>query len=73
MHWIDFHVLHGIPTALVRFPYPCMEIHPIALFLLDAAVPGQCDNASSQAGQHTVEKSQTSAVNVKFDPLLQTL
>ena len=38
MHWIDFHVLHGIPTALVRFPYPCMEIHPIALFLLDAAV-----------------------------------
>ena len=38
MHWIDFHVLHGIPTALVRFPYPCMEIHPIAPFLLDAAV-----------------------------------
>ena len=20
MHWIDFHALHGIPTALVRFP-----------------------------------------------------
>ena len=40
MHWIDFHALHGIPTALVRFPYPCMEIHPIAPFLLDAAVSG---------------------------------
>ena len=45
MHWIDFHVLHGIPTALVRFPYPCMEIHPIALFLLDATVRGAREGA----------------------------
>ena len=22
---ISMHFLHGIPTALVRFPYPCME------------------------------------------------
>ena len=33
------HFLHGIPTALVRFPSPCMEIHDLYSCLMRQCIP----------------------------------
>ena len=40
IHWMDFHLMVGIPSTLVRFPTTWMEIHPLGLVGPDVAVKG---------------------------------
>ena len=41
IRWMDFHLMVGIPSTLVRFPTTWMEIHPLGLVGPDVAVMGQ--------------------------------
>ena len=38
IHWMDFHLVVGIPSILVRFPTTWMEIQPMGLVGLDVVV-----------------------------------
>ena len=38
IRWMDFHLMVGIPSTLVRFPTTWMEIHPLGLVGPDVAV-----------------------------------
>ena len=42
IRWMDFHLMVGIPSALVRFPSTWMEIHPLGLVGPDVAVHNLC-------------------------------
>ena len=41
IHWMDFHLVVGIPSILDRFPTTWMEIQPLGLVGPDVAVIGQ--------------------------------
>ena len=48
IRWMDFHLMVGIPSTLVRFPTTWMEIHPLGLVGPDVAVSGLLDRKCHQ-------------------------